>query len=69
MDPHLKGLFPHNWEDIDPEINFGQMLHLQEFISYVAEMCYVIFKLHTLSQNGNVILQNLHAQKEKQGSA
>ena len=23
----LKGLFPHSWEDINPEINFSQTLH------------------------------------------
>ena len=41
--------FPHSWEEINPEINYSQML--QEFINNLTLMCSVVFKLQTLSKN------------------
>ena len=60
-----------SWQDINPEINFSQMLHSARIyqLPLTNGLC-CIQTTHTVQNYiGNIIIQNLPALKEKQVSA
>ena len=70
--PSAKGFkgqfFPHSWEDIYSEIAAARCYILQEFIKNFTLMCYIAFKLQTLSKNYIAVFtkKDCSALKEKQ---